>query len=283
MTSSVSIINKGSGCVVKYSEDSRKYNELLRREFGIYNALKMSGLNILNLDPASTDQMLIFTEIGMTLKNWCHTLDFRLPGHCSKFLTMMIQVLNELKKLHIFGFTHGDIRPANILVIKEEGKHNTQKACLIDFDYSHRIGTSLDSVFGTKEFMAEKLIFMDTVNEFRLEYKEIFDLESYVYTFLDCIAFEFFDLLNLEFNPSNSDCDQNLTFAKEFIKFRSESISEIVYNSDPKQLASIRCNKKLLNIFRLLYKEIKNVKPSFSLNLIHDSFISILLDQANRK
>ena len=168
MTSSVSIINKGSGCVVKYSEDSRKYNELLRREFGIYNALKMSGLNILNLDPASTDQMLIFTEIGMTLKNWCQTLDFRLSGHCSMFLTMMIQVLNELKKLHIFGFTHGDIRPANILVIKEEGKNDTEKACLIDFDYSHRIGTSLDSVFGTKEFMAEKLIFMDTMNEFPL-------------------------------------------------------------------------------------------------------------------
>ena len=141
----------------------------------------------------------------------------------------------------------------NILIIKDDDD-NSEKSFLIDFDYSFRIGTELDSIFGTKEFMAEKLVFMDAMDEFPIIFKEIYDLESFVYTFLDCVASEFFELLNLEFIPStmiaDSVNDQNLTLAKEFTKFRTDSIQEIVNDPKPKQLASIKYNKKLLNIFR---------------------------------
>ena len=83
--------------MVKYSEDLSKYNVLLRREFGIYNALKTSDINLIKLDPASIDQMLIFTEVGVTLKNWCQSLNLNLQRNYLKFLNMMMRILDEIR------------------------------------------------------------------------------------------------------------------------------------------------------------------------------------------
>ncbi len=73
--------------------------------------------------------------------------------------------LEALRFLHQLGLTHGDFKPANILVASGEGR----RGVLIDLGCSHPIGTPLTTVSGTAGYLAPELLVAGAVADRRTD------------------------------------------------------------------------------------------------------------------
>lgn len=282
MTSNVCVINRnGVECVIKYSDYQSAKNFFIRREFKAYKILELSDVKLLKLDADSSEEMLIFKDIGIDLKTWCKSI--LAPDDLErkiKFLNLFKDILDNIFKLHRFGYTHGDVRTENILVFEagyespDPDQQNIQsEAVLIDLACVEKIGTPLLTMYGTTMFMSQKLI-ENTLSPFY--YLTLYDLESFVYTFLDCISPELFENISLQFIPSQEAYGNELLLAQEHVAFRNKFILEnlivpIESSDDAKSI-----DNDLLNIFIQLFNESKSLSHTNVSLEIYDKFSKIL-------
>ena len=283
MTSNVCVINRnGVDCVIKYSDYQSAKNFFIRREFQVYKILESSDVKLLKLDADSSEEMLIFKDIGINLKTWCKSILAPTDDNENKikFLGLFKDILDNISKLHKFGYTHGDVRTENILVFEKgnENSDNQSEAVLIDLACVEKIGTPLLTMYGTTMFISKKLI-ENTLSPFY--YLTLYDLESFIYTFLDCISPELFETISLQFIPSQEAYGNELLLAQEHVAFREKFIVEnlIAPNDDTKSQRAQMIDNDLLNIFINLYNESRLLSHKHVSLEIYDKFSQILTIQ----
>ena len=94
----------------------------------------------------------------------------------TKVWRMGAQMLDCLRRMHAAGLCHKDIRPENIVVIRDE-----EEACLIDFACASRINDEATFV-GTTHYAPQSVLqLLENVNE-TVTPTPAHDLESLVYT-----------------------------------------------------------------------------------------------------
>lgn len=208
-------VNQDEGmCVAKCSLNKNKNGLfLIRKEAQFYKILKNSNVKTLQLSSISSANNLVFKDVGLCdLKSWCNDLlysnsELSLDEKFKQFVICFVKVFDEIEKLHQFGYTHSDIRPANVLILEDNCP------CLIDFVTATPHGTTLDWLQGTLFYMAEGLLRTET--PFR--YMKKYDLESFCYSFLDCADKHF---SNSFLRPEESDLIGLNSFANnDNIKF----------------------------------------------------------------
>lgn len=255
--SSVSVIEfEGSVCAVKYAEETSWLKLSLRHEFEIYKTLERSNVRILKLHALSSNRMLIFKEFGINLKSWSYNLLFPEEGVASLedkqlFLSVMRDVLEEIIKLHRFGYTHGDLNPKNIQILKED------KACLINFDCTERLEDRIPIYGGYTLFISTNFV-MKAEREFPNSFLQlrIYDLDSFVYTFLNCIAPDLLHMIQRSYWFTNGLYRQDqVGKEKDLIAYRTELLHEIIQDENNTKLAQIKYHKDLFNIFVKIYLE----------------------------
>lgn len=262
----------GSTCVVKYAEEKDTINLSLFREYHIYKYLSQQDeMRILELHDLSNEQMLIFKEEGTTLKSWSKRLLFPESGAASledkkTFLYVMRDVLGEIIKLHELDYTHNDIRPENILVLPDD------QVCLIDLDCINRLDSPREFIFGISEYFPSVLA--ATSVEPPYWYLRIYDLEAFVYTFLDCVAPGFFEMTSKAFKFYNHF--SHGINSKEFILYRKEIIDEIVKSEHPIKLAKTEYHSDLFKVFVELYLEVLKFKDDVDIFNVYTEFEEIL-------
>lgn len=268
---------KGSKCVAKFSKGAngrQKYDYFITREYYIYKALEQSHVRLLKMHEKSHSQLIIFEEFGETLKSWSEKILFKQENEAEEatfeskklFLLVLRDFLDEIVKLHKFGFTHGDIRPDNTLLLNDSD--NADKICLIDFEWANRIETPLETYFGTSLYTATNLIMKD---ERPFIFLKSYDLESFVISFLDCIAPDLLQMIIQKYKPGDEMIDEFTKYAvsKDLILFRDTIIHNIVSSEHPTELEGIIYNSDLVKIFIALYHEINELKSNSNSNMEH--------------
>ena len=177
----------GGRCVAKFAiNHNKRAIFMIHKEALIYNILKNSPVKTLELSALSSFNQLIFLNVGKgDLKSWGYDIIYANQGDPTddyqfvKIVKCFIEIFDQIKALHEFGFTHCDIRPANILILEDDSP------CLIDFVTVTKIGSSFDFFPGTLVYMAEKLLISEKNSIFT--YKCKYDMESFFYSILDCV------------------------------------------------------------------------------------------------
>ena len=118
----------------------------------------------------------------------------------------MIQVFDQIKFFHRSGYTHGDVRPANILILADG------KPCLIDFVTATELGRKIEWIHGTILYMANDLLVKNATEPFAFIFKQRFDLESFAYAILDCADVHFIQTLLRECALSSTSKQENIEF-----------------------------------------------------------------------
>ena len=95
------------------------------------------------------DKRYIAVELidGMSLRNWLDAFDFDEPIDWRKIIDIFLQIFSGIAHLHEHLIFHGDIKPANIMII---GRHDgTIQLKHIDFGESSHFGSPFGSPFGS--------------------------------------------------------------------------------------------------------------------------------------
>jgi eukaryotic-like serine/threonine-protein kinase len=77
--------------------------------------------------------------IGISLREWFDRLDFDGPIDWIKILCIFIQIFSGIAHLHEHRIFHGDIKPANIMIIERDD--GTIEIKLVDFGESSHFGS----------------------------------------------------------------------------------------------------------------------------------------------
>ena len=189
-------------CVAKYAINQNKQAMfLIRKEALAYELLKEKDSPVKTLTPSkkSNSNNLIFREVASgDLKSWCYQIlysdsnedsvsdvsdsneDFDSESKMKfyRIVNCFIEIFDQVKALHDYGYTHSDIRPANILILNDDTPR------LIDFVTLTKHGEILIWLQGTLLFMAEEIL---CLKEKPYVFKRKYDMESLSYSFLDCI------------------------------------------------------------------------------------------------
>lgn len=208
----VGIINFGDegNCVVKYPTINNDHDlqYIISKETQIYNHLKGSGVRTLTLSEKSCDKYLIFKEVApYNLRSWCFiTLYvnsvFNIDTKFQKIVSCFIKVFDEIKAFHNSGYCHRDIKPANIVILDEEGT-----PCLIDFVTAKQHSEKVVWRQGTMFYMAQDLLCGKSAF-----YKRKYDVESLIYSFLDCVDLHYCNsFLKPNAEDDLQDFDKNST------------------------------------------------------------------------
>jgi eukaryotic-like serine/threonine-protein kinase len=72
---------------------------------------------------------------------------------------IFVQTATSLRFIHSLGYVHGDLKPENIMV----DPHGKSK--IVDFGFSCRTGTQLESVRGTRDYMAPEQVNRGLITE----------------------------------------------------------------------------------------------------------------------
>jgi serine/threonine-protein kinase len=76
-----------------------------------------------------------------------------------QLVDIVTQVARALARVHAKGLIHGDVKPENILV------STSGKVTLVDFGFSCRAGSHLQSIRGTRDYMAPEQVDRGRVTE----------------------------------------------------------------------------------------------------------------------
>ena len=159
--------------------------------------LKESPVKMLKLSSKSNFNQLIFKEVGKSdLRSWGYELlylDENSEGQkvdersidinsntinikYKKIIGCFIEIFDQIKMFHDLGYIHGDIRPANIVILEGD------KPCIIDLLTVTKQGVLLGGLQGTDIYMSDELLRCKAP----YAYKRKYDLESLLYLILDC-------------------------------------------------------------------------------------------------
>lgn len=265
--------NDGEGpCLIKKAiNDNRNGKFLLRKEILMYNILKESQVRTLQLSTRSLTDCLVVKNVGITLKTWSHGLLHPLNNDLTdmvaakrEFMTCIAEVFKQIHFLHQKGFTHGDIRPANIIVLENNSP------CLIDFVTCTKIGVCLEWIHGTVLYMADEVLTANYQAPFLFE--PAYDLEAFAYSFLDCIDYHYTgSFLRKDLNSVEIEFGHDLR-TSSFFEIRQELISGLQISRDP----SFFPHSDLLDVFFNFLNQIRSLNHEKLTDQDYDELLNIL-------
>lgn len=233
-------------CVVKYAINQNKPAMFtIRNEALFYKILQNSPVKTLKLSSKFNSNQLVFQDVAKgDLRSWCYDILYGnqtdgLPfeDQFSTIVDCFLQTFDQIKALHSFGYTHCDIRPANILILEDD------TPCLIDLVTANEIGTTLYLIPGTLFYMAEDLLHGDKDKFFK--YKCKYDMESLFYSFLDCADRHY----SSSFLRSCIEIDSNHIVPnfneRTFAAARKNRLNELRASNDPSHFQ----NSKFVELF----------------------------------
>ena len=209
-------------CLVKQSINNNKSGTFsIRKEVMMYKILENTPVKTLKLSSRCLSDCLVLDEIGITLKSWSHDILFRDENSDEiikekKFIECIVKLFDQIRLLHDQGFTHGDIRPANVIVLEDSNEPH-----LIDFVTATKIGQSLQFIHGTVMYAADDVLRAET--PFVL--KPVHDLEAFAYSFLDCIEKRFFQTFLLLI--ADKFTAENDSIEVEYCEYRKSALEEL--------------------------------------------------------
>lgn len=184
-------------CLIKQAVNNNKSGTFsLRKEVMMYKLFQGTPFKTLKLSQKCLPDCLVLEEIGITLKSWATDILFKDNVTDEKikkrrFVDCIVKVFDQIHLLHKQKFTHGDIRPANIIVLKIE---NEDEPHLIDFVTATKFRETLQFIHGTVIYMSDDVLNAPT--PFILN--PIHDLEAFAFSILDCIDNHFFETFLLQ-------------------------------------------------------------------------------------
>ena len=192
-------------CLIKqalYNNKSATFS--LHKEVMMYKIFVDTPFKTLRLSPRCLPDCLVLQDIGITLKSWAHDILYKdLDGdemHKQRtFVECISKLFDQIRFFHGQNFTHGDIRPVNVIVLENDEPH------LIDFVTATKIGETLQFIHGTVIYMSDDVL--NASNPFVV--KPIHDLEAFAYSILDSIDGHFsttFLLQAAKNFTSDNDC-----------------------------------------------------------------------------
>lgn len=254
-------------CLVKQAINNNKSATFsLRKEVMMYKMFKNTPVKTLKLSQRCSSDCLVLDEIGITLKSWSQDVLFRVDedkddggGGVSdeneiikqrKFIDCIVKVFDQIRLLHEQGFTHGDIRPANIIVLEE-----TNEPYLIDFVTATRIGETLQFIHGTVMYMSDEVL----KSEAPFVFKPIYDLEAFAFTILDCIENGFFNTFLLQI--ADKFTAENDSIEAEYCENRSIALGCLQNDmgNDPEFRSKHFPYLKLVSIFFVFLNRLQQI------------------------
>lgn len=227
----------------------------IRKEAFMYKVLKDSTVKTLALSSISDSNHLVFKDVGIyDLKSWSHYLLYERSDlidddeRFERFVRCFIKLFDEIEKLHEFGYTHCDIRPANVLILEGD-----DDPCLIDFVTATEHDKTLNWFQGTLIYMAKDLLYAEKPFLFKRRY----DMESFCYSILDCADKHFSDtflrpvdedFMELEFLPDN-----------EYFLFANLREKQLLKLRENQELFHFP-NQRFVNLFFSFYDKLMTIK-----------------------
>eukprot|EP00286_Rhodomonas_abbreviata_P012532 CAMPEP_0181317636 /NCGR_PEP_ID=MMETSP1101-20121128/16578_1 /TAXON_ID=46948 /ORGANISM="Rhodomonas abbreviata, Strain Caron Lab Isolate" /LENGTH=453 /DNA_ID=CAMNT_0023425051 /DNA_START=383 /DNA_END=1744 /DNA_ORIENTATION=+ len=169
----------------------------LQREFNVLRALqddksfpniKHYGRQILNTNPSATDcRVMVMDHLGANIHDlWWETTRGARGFDAATAIALSARMLDLLEKLHVKGFIHRDVKPANFVMSGDGGKGNGH-LCLIDFGISVPAATEEDakqqtqsSLWGGAQFYGTRLFAsVNAHNGIEQSFRD--DLESLIF------------------------------------------------------------------------------------------------------
>lgn len=245
-------------CVAKYPVKNNKYGtHLIYQEALVYNMLKESPVKTLKLSSKSNFKQLIFKEVGKgDLRSWGYELLYLnenfdeksidiniISMKYNKIIGCFIEVFDQLKMLHDFGYTHCDVRPANIIILEGD------KPCLIDLVTVTKHGVLLGGLQGTDIYMSDELLRCKAP----YSYKRKYDLESLVYSILDCSDKHYSKKFLSSVELDNYVTD--LTMEEEYANKRKDKLEKLREIPDTNHFLY----PKLVELFFKLYDKLNTI------------------------
>jgi len=80
-----------------------------------------------------------------------HTLDQRMPLPPQRAIGVALAVADGLEYLHANGYVHGDIKPANIMLVQEQDR---ERVVLLDFGLAQANGPGTTTLLATPHYLA---------------------------------------------------------------------------------------------------------------------------------
>jgi len=80
-----------------------------------------------------------------------HTLDQRMPLPPQRAIGVAVAVAEGLEYLHANGYVHGDIKPANIMLVQEQDR---ERVVLLDFGLAQANGPGTTTLLATPHYLA---------------------------------------------------------------------------------------------------------------------------------
>jgi serine/threonine protein kinase len=219
-------------CVAKYALNQNKFAlSSIRKEANIYKMLENSPVKTLRLSTKSNFNHLVFLDVAKgDLRSWANNIihadqegDQNVEIDFENIIRCFIEIFDQIKALHDLGYTHGDIRPANILVLNDDTPR------LIDFVTVTKKGEVLNWQQGTLLFMAEDVLRQNGP----YIYKSKYDMESLFYSFLDCSDVHYSrsflsSCINIDFDSNDANFNEQ-TFADS----RKTRLADLKASKDP--------------------------------------------------
>lgn len=126
-------------------------------------------------------QIVMELIIGISLRDWFDRLDFDDPIDWMKILRIFIQIFSGIAHLHEHHIFHGDIKPANIMIIERDDGTIEVKIC--DFGQSSYFGSIPQRETGSPLYFSPEI-----TNKFGICEKS--DIWAAALIMLECVSGE---------------------------------------------------------------------------------------------
>ncbi|MDB5323192.1 MAG: pknA [Phycisphaerales bacterium] len=146
--------------VVVNSEKEQRFVEQLRSEFEVGSKVQHSGLRrCLDLKLKSNWRGKV-SEAALVMELVDGVpLDVECPSGTMGIIDCFIQAANGLHALHVLGYVHCDLKPANILVCAEDGQTK-----VIDLGQACATGTKKERIQGTPDYISPEQVKREPVS-----------------------------------------------------------------------------------------------------------------------
>jgi hypothetical protein len=192
----------------------------IRKEALMYNLLKDSPVRTLSLSKRSNSEHLIFKDVCHgDLRSWTFEMLKLNSVAFQKIIPCYLEIFDQIKAMHDLGYTHADIRPANVLILE------TGLPCLIDFVTATKHGEIITWLQGTLIYMADELLNLKPPYLF----KKKFDMESFCYLMLDCADIHF---VNSFLRPRTDDVFDFANVEVSYAAIRQERLRLLRHSVD---------------------------------------------------